>query len=122
MALCEALKRLRLMLTESEAIPNQFGLAGVQAIKSCDTVRGQSQPRPSRFEERQKRIDGAGLGQDRILIPPTPLSQCDSLVDFEGDSTIETRLEFSSGLRVETIEHVGDHFDAETSGPREGLV
>ena len=122
MALREALKRLRLTLTQSKPILNQRRCAGVQSIESCDQMRRQPEPAACRFEQRQKRIDGAQLGQDRILVRATPLPQGDSLVDLEGDATIKPRLELTPGLRVETIEHVRDNLDAEVRRLGEGLL
>jgi hypothetical protein len=118
----EALKGLRLTLPQSESILNQRRRAGVQSIESCDQMRCQPEPEACRFEQGQKRIDGAQLGQDRTLVRATPLPQGDSLVDLEGDATIETRLELTPGLRVEPIEHVRNHVDAEVRRLGERLL
>lgn len=66
MALSEALKSLRLTLAQSEPILNQLALTGGQSPESCDQMRCQPEPETGRFEQCQKRIDGAHLGQDGI--------------------------------------------------------
>ena len=122
MALSEALKGLWLTLAQSKPILNQLLRAVVQSTESCDQMRCQPEPGACRFEQCQKRIDGAELGQDRILVRAPPLPQGDSLVDLEGDATIEPRLELTPGLGVETIEHVRDHLDAEVRRLGERLL
>ena len=122
MAFSEALKSLRLTLAQSETIFNQLTCAGGQSPKPCDQMRCQPEPGACGFEQGQKRIDGAHLGQNGIRAQASPLTQGDSLVDFESDATIEPRLELAPGLGVETIEHVRDHLDAEVRRLGESLL